>query len=85
MNETVMRETAAAEATGTVAGGVKTVLRLEGLTLFVGMVVLYGAWEGSWWVFALLFLGRLISAFWPIWQAPGPVRWSTTQPTAAWR
>jgi hypothetical protein len=57
MSETVVRETAATGATG----AVRTVLRLEGLTLFVGMVVLYGAWEGSWWVFALLFLAPDLS------------------------
>ena len=36
-------------------GGVNILLRLEGLTLFVGMVTLYWAWDGSWLVFALLF------------------------------
>ena len=41
--------------TGAVTGGVKLLLRLEGLTLFVGMVMLYAAWDGSWVVFALLF------------------------------
>ncbi len=41
--------------TGAVIGGVKLLLRLEGLTLFVGMVMLYAAWGGSWLVFALLF------------------------------
>lgn len=41
--------------TGSVTGGVNILLRLEGLTLFVGMVVLYWAWDGSWLVFALLF------------------------------
>jgi hypothetical protein len=61
MSETVVRETAASETTGAVTGGVRTVLRLEGLTLFVGMVVLYGTWDGSWWVFALLFLAPDLS------------------------
>ena len=42
--------------TGAATGGVKLLLRLEGLTLFAGMVVLYAAWGGSWIVFALLFL-----------------------------
>jgi len=41
---------------GAVTGGVRILLRLEGLTLFAGMVVLYWAWDGSWLVFALLFL-----------------------------
>jgi hypothetical protein len=47
--------------TGAVTGGVKTVLRLEGLALFGGMVVLYGTWEGSWWVFAALFFAPDLS------------------------
>ena len=41
---------------GAVTGGVRILLRLEGLTLFLGMVLLYAVWGGSWWVFALLFL-----------------------------
>jgi hypothetical protein len=51
--EATMDERAA--ETGAVTGGVKLVLRLEGLTLFAGMVMLYWAWDGSWLVFALLF------------------------------
>ncbi|MBR0828773.1 DUF4260 domain-containing protein [Bradyrhizobium manausense] len=47
--------------TGAASGGVKTLLRLEGLTLFVGMVVLYAVWGGSWLVFALLFLAPDLS------------------------
>ncbi len=61
MSETVAREPPATQATGAVTGGVKTLLRLEGLTLFVGMVVLYGVWDGSWWVFAILFLAPDLS------------------------
>ena len=45
-----------AAETGAATGGVKILLRLEGLTLFVGMVMLYAAWGGSWVVFAVLFL-----------------------------
>ena len=41
--------------TGAATGGVNLLLRLEGLTLFLGMVMLYWAWDGSWLVFALLF------------------------------
>ncbi|MES5487571.1 DUF4260 domain-containing protein [Bradyrhizobium sp. INPA03-11B] len=44
------------EATGAATGGVRTLLRLEGLVLFVGMTVLYYKWEGSWLVYVLLFL-----------------------------
>jgi len=41
---------------GSVTGGVRILLRLEGLALFAGMTALYAAWGGSWWVYALLFL-----------------------------
>jgi len=41
--------------TGAATGGVKILLRLEGLTLLAGMVMLYASWDGSWLVFALLF------------------------------
>ena len=51
-----MTETTSAEPAGAVTGGLRTLLRLEGLTLFVGMTLLYGVWDGSWWVYALLFL-----------------------------
>ena len=47
--------TTATDTAGSVTGGVRLLLRLEGLTLFVGMVLLYAAWDGSWLVFALLF------------------------------
>jgi len=46
---------------GEVTGGVRILLRLEGLTLFAGMVLLYAVWGGSWWVFALLFLAPDLS------------------------
>ena len=39
-----------------VTGGLRTLLRLEGLTLFVGMTLLYAVWDGSWWIYAMLFL-----------------------------
>ncbi|MFB9263335.1 DUF4260 domain-containing protein [Bradyrhizobium erythrophlei] len=42
--------------TGAPTGGVRTLLRLEGLGLFLGMTLLYGVWDGSWLVYALLFL-----------------------------
>jgi Domain of unknown function (DUF4260) len=51
-----MADTASANSTGTVTGGLRTLLRLEGLTLFAGMTLLYAVWGGSWWVYALLFL-----------------------------
>jgi hypothetical protein len=44
------------ETAGAVTGGLRVLLRLEGLTLFAGMTVLYAVWEGSWWVYAILFL-----------------------------
>ena len=49
------------QETGVVTGGVNIILRLEGLTLFAGMVLLYAVWGGSWAVFALLFLAPDLS------------------------
>lgn len=49
-----MADTASAD-TGTVTGGLRTLLRLEGLTLFAGMTLLYAVWGGSWWVYAVVF------------------------------
>ena len=58
MSEAAARPTGqiTGEAAGAVTGGVGILLRLEGLTLFLGMVLLYAVWGCSWWVFALLFL-----------------------------
>jgi hypothetical protein len=56
-----MAELANAETAGTVTGGLRTLLRLEGLTLFAGMTLLYAVWGGSWWVYALLFLAPDLS------------------------
>ena len=50
-----MTEIASADASGAVTGGVRTVLRLEGLALFIGMTLLYYVWDGDWWIYALLF------------------------------
>jgi hypothetical protein len=51
-----MADTASAEAAGAVTGGIRMLLRLEGLTLFAGMTLLYAVWGGSWWIYAILFL-----------------------------
>ena len=51
-----LTDTAAAEPTGAVTGGLRTMLRLEGLALFLGMTLLYWVWDGSWWIYAALFL-----------------------------
>ena len=56
-----MAETAAQQTTGAVTGGVRTLLRLEGLTLFAGMTLLYGFWGGPWRVYGVLFLAPDIS------------------------
>jgi hypothetical protein len=53
--------TGLAPAAGSVTGGVRILLRLEGLTLFAGMVLLYWIWGGSWWVFVILFLAPDLS------------------------
>jgi len=50
-----MGEMNAINATGAATGGVKILLRLEGLTLFAGMTLLYAIWGGSWWIYAILF------------------------------
>jgi hypothetical protein len=56
-----MNGTTAAEPSGAVTGGVRTLLRLEGLTLFAGMILLYAIGDGSWWVFVILFLAPDLS------------------------
>ena len=48
-------------ATGAVTGGLRILLRLEGLTLLAGMLLLYGLRDGSWWLFVLLFLAPDLS------------------------
>jgi hypothetical protein len=50
-----MTATSTEPAAGTATGGVNTLLRIEGLTLFAGMTLLYGVWGGSWWIYAVLF------------------------------
>ena len=56
-----MTDTTSAEPSGAVTGGLRTMLRLEGLGLFLGMTLLYWCWEGSWWVYAALFLAPDLS------------------------
>ena len=56
-----MSETTAPSNTGAATGGVRLLLRLEGVVLFAGMTLLYGLWEGSWWVYAILFLAPDLS------------------------
>jgi hypothetical protein len=51
-----MADIACTETTGAVTGGARTLLRLEGLTLFAGMTLLYWVWAGYWWVYGILFL-----------------------------
>ncbi|MGB3866828.1 MAG: DUF4260 domain-containing protein [Xanthobacteraceae bacterium] len=50
-----MTADATESAAGAATGGVNTLLRIEGLTLFAGMTLLYGLWGGSWWIYAALF------------------------------
>jgi hypothetical protein len=56
-----MTETSTTEATGAVTGGLRTMLRLEGLTLCAGMTLLYAVWGGSWWIYVIFFLAPDIS------------------------
>ena len=56
-----MTDIASTEASGAVTGGLRTLLRLEGLALFTGMTLLYVVWDGSWWVYAVLFFAPDLS------------------------
>jgi len=56
-----MNGTTAIEATGAVSGGLRSLLRLEGLTLLAGMTLSYAVWGGSWWLYAILFLAPDLS------------------------
>ena len=56
-----MAEIESQAATGAVTGGARTLLRLEGLTLFAGMTLVYSFWGGSWWLYAALFLAPDLS------------------------
>ena len=56
-----MTDIASADPAGAATGGARTLLRLEGLALFAGMTLLYAVWEGSWWVYAILFLAPDLS------------------------
>ena len=56
-----MTDIATQETTGAVTGGLRTLLRLEGLTLFAGMTLLYAVWGGYWWIYAVLFLAPDLS------------------------
>jgi hypothetical protein len=56
-----MTEPETASATGNVTGGLLTLLRLEGFTLFAGMTLLYAVWGGSWWIYVALFLAPDVS------------------------
>jgi hypothetical protein len=58
---TGMTDIASASASGAVTGGARTMLRLEGLVLFIGMTLLYYIWDGSWWVYSLLFFAPDLS------------------------
>ena len=61
MTETAGRKSMGQEMSGAVSGGVRTLLRLEGLTLFAGMTLLYALWGGPWWLYAVLFLAPDLS------------------------
>ncbi len=56
-----MTDSANVETTGIVIGGLRTLLRLEGLTLFAGTTLVYGLWGGPWWLYAVLFLAPDLS------------------------
>src|SRR4030081_504534 len=53
--EKAMADIACTETAGAVTGGVRTLLRLEGLPLFAGRTFLSPVWDGWWGVYAILF------------------------------
>lgn len=55
MTDTAIADSPGRDAAGAATGGVRTLLRLEGLVLFAGMTLLYGIWGGYWWIYAILF------------------------------
>jgi hypothetical protein len=61
MGRQIMSETTPSPETGAATGGVRALLRLEGVVLFIGMTLLYALWDGSWWVYVILFLAPDIS------------------------
>jgi len=56
-----MDGTSSTETAGAVSGGVRTLLRLEGLALLGGATLLYAVFGGSWWTYAILFLAPDLS------------------------
>ena len=61
MTDTASTGTSAEASPGAVTGGVRTLLRLEGFALFAGMTLLYGVWDGSWWIYGILFFAPDLS------------------------
>jgi hypothetical protein len=84
MTDTASADSPGTGTTGAATGGVRTLLRLEGLALFAGMTLLYGVWDGSWWIYAVLFFAPDLS-FAAYLTGPGSGPWSTMPPTATWR
>ena len=56
-----MVDFASGDAAAAATGGVRTLLRLEGLALLAGATLCYAIWSGSWWSFAILFLAPDLS------------------------
>jgi hypothetical protein len=56
-----MTEIASGARDGAVTGGVRTLLRIEGLVLFGAATLLYWTSGASWWLFAVLFLAPDVS------------------------
>jgi hypothetical protein len=61
MTETTEQQAPGPELTGAVSGGVRILLRLEGLTLFAGITLVYWLWGGPWWLYFVLFLAPDLS------------------------
>ena len=56
-----MAETTSHDTAGSVSGGLRTLLRLEGLALLALMTAAYAVLGESWWIYAVLFLAPDLS------------------------
>ena len=71
-----------AEASGAVQGGVRILLRCEGLALFLAACALYDVWGGPWWLFIVLFLAPDLSFLaYLIGAKPGAIAYNTVHIT----
>jgi hypothetical protein len=77
-----MSEPATTETSGAAMGGVRTLLRLEGLALLVGATLGYAIFGLSWWTFAILLLAPDLSfAFYLAGSRAGAIAYNAAHST----